>query len=205
MVLNFLTGFILFALAGCGAKKKEVSTVQEFTKKDSLGISRNSGNSQEFLKLVSNLNVSAVTKIDDQNQKTTIKKTISPINPNVPAIYTDSDGKKHDLNNASYVEETIIEKNNTKSENSQKSQRSDVSELKRKTATKATVKTKVGAQNRKNDRLEKVNRDSWHFPFGFWLIIAAVVSSILIYLNKRFQWVKYVTTFIVKLFQIRKK
>lgn len=201
LVLLLFTALLFLPLVGCGAKKSESQKIEEISKIDYAGIFRNSGNSEEFLKSLWNLESNSITKVDDQNEKTTTKKTFKPQNPNAPATYVDGDGKKHELNNAIYTEETIVEKNNKKSENSQKSQKSLNQDLQKKVAFNKDQELKRKAEATKIAEAEKLNRDSWHLPFWIWLILIIIVFLILWYLNKRF----HVTTFIAGLFQFRKK
>lgn len=113
---------IVYITNACGARKSESEKTEKTEKLDYSGFFRNSGNSQEFLKSISYLTAFSVSKVDDQNLKTTTKKTFTPQNPKVPASYIDPEGKKYELNNTAVTEETIIEKNNKKSEKSEKSE-----------------------------------------------------------------------------------
>jgi hypothetical protein len=189
----------------CGAKKKEATKKEEILKTDYSGLFRSYGNSEELLKDISYLTAYSITKVEDQNLTITTKKTFTPQNPNIPASYIDGDGKKYDLNNTAVTEETIIEKNNKKSENYQNFQKSENSELQKKENITSVQKIKLNTEHKKVDDQLKVNRDALHLTFWGWLFIAIVVLIILAYLNKRFGWFKYVTSFVVELFQIRKK
>jgi lipopolysaccharide export LptBFGC system permease protein LptF len=191
---------VLF-IVSCGAKKSKSSKKLEESKTEFLGIVRNSGNSDKFLKTSSNLNSFSVTVIDDQNQKITKTNTYKSINPDAPASYIDGDGKMHELNNAEVTEKTIIEKNNRKSENSENSQKSDNSDLLKKENYNTDQEIKINAETKKIDQADKSNRDQWQLPFWIWLILAIIVFLIMRYLNNRF----HVTTFVAGLFQFRKK
>lgn len=196
---------LIILVNSCGAKKRESSKKEEILKTDYSGFFRNSGNSSEFQQSDLNLQISTLTKVDDQNQKVTTKKIIKPIDSNTPASYIDSEGKKHQLNNTEITEETIVEKNNKKSENSQNSQEILKSISEKDENFKYDQNIVINAENKKVDEAIKSDKKQWQLPWFFWLIIAVIILFVFRYLNKQFHWIKYVTEFIPKLFQIRKK
>lgn len=208
-VLRICLWVIAFAILAqcysCGARKKEATKKEETSKTDFSGLFRNSGNSQEFLKSITYSTAFSVSKVDDQNLKTTTKKTFTPQNPNAPASYIDAEGKKYELNNTAVTEETIIEKNNKKSENSGNSQKSENSEVQKKENFDSNQNIQIKTEDKKLDDQIKLNRDAWHLPFWIWIVIATLIVLLLAFLNKRFGWVKYVTAFVAGLFQFRKK
>ena len=205
-IFLWVIAFSIIALCySCGARKKEESKKEEISKTNYAGFFRNSGNSQEILKSISYLNSYSVLKVDDQNLKTTTKKTFTPLNPNIPASYVDGDGKKYELNNSAVTEETIVEKNNKKSENSENYQNYQNSEVQKKENFDSNQNIQITTEGKKIDDQLKVNRDALHLTFWGWLFIAIVVLIILAYLNKHFGWFKYVTGFVTGLFQFRKK
>jgi len=194
-----------FILNSCGSVKKDSSKTEEVAKQDYSRFFRNSGNTEELFKSINYSSNLTLNKVNDQSEKMSTKKTIKPNNPNFPASYTDSNGKKYELNNATVTEETIVEKTNKKTENSGNSQNSENSEWKKNQRFDSIQKIKIKESQKKIAEAAKLDREEWHFPYWIWLVLAAIISLILAFLNKRFGWVKYVTALISRLFQIRKK
>lgn len=198
--------FSIVALCySCGSVKKDSSKKEEISKQDYSGFFRNSGNTEELFKSINYSSNLTLNKVNDQSEKVSTKKTIKPHNPKLPASYIDSNGKKYELNNATVTEETIVEKTNKQTENSGNSQNSQNSEWKRKKSFDSIQKIKMENEQKRIAEALKLDREEWQFPFWIWLIIAAIISLVLAFLNKRFGWVKYVTAFVSGLFQIRKK
>lgn len=178
---------VLTSILSCGTRKKDTAERKVTVQTEFSGISRNSGNSQEILNSVANLQTKSVTKVDDQNQKVTSKKTFSPINPALPASLTDENGKKYDLINASYTQEETIEKNNKKSENSQDSREllkvKSEKIIEKKGELKAIIK-----HDAKSDEAElHVDRKASSLWNLFWLLIPVILILLVVALWKKYK------------------
>lgn len=205
LVLMLLTALLFLPLVGCRAKKTESQKKEEIKTQDFSGIFRNSWNSYEFLDFEKNLKINSLTTFDEENETTTISKKYSPINSAIPASFIDENGKKQELNNTNYTEEKKTEKNKRNSQNSQNSQEILKSESKKKLNASESEEIKKKAAAKKSAEADKVDIQQWKFPLWIWIVIILIVMLVLAYLAKRFGWLKYVTAFVSRLFQIRKK
>lgn len=178
---KFIIGFIIvlvLIIGSCSSRKTETEKKQEVTKQEISGIFRNSGNSDKIENSVSTITTSSLTTINDQIQKTTTKKVFRPLNPRLPASFTDESGKKFDLNNSSYTEETTTEKNNFKSENSrnseelQKKLQHKKSDFKKDSSIKAADKKNITDNNKKTDN------GQWSYWNVLWLLIPVIIWKV---------------------------
>ena len=174
---------ISIALNSCSSKKKTTETHKEEVKME------HSENSEKSENSSLNVELDIVTKVDDKTKTTTTKKTATPIDPTKPASVVGSDGKKHELNNASLTEEITTEEKN------KQTNISDTSEIvqKKETAVKAES---IESTSAKNTDI-KADLDKSGFNFWSWLWVAGVIiiGIGLLYLNNRFKLLKRVTAF----------
>lgn len=156
-----------FAFNSCGARKSEKARTEE-TIETEIAYKSKIDKSEV---LDSNVKKSETTIVDDQNQTTTVKKTMEPVDPEKPSSYTDDTGKKKELNNAKETIETTTKKNNTKTE-------SDIK-------TNASVKTdkkdfeqkdlKINQDIVKKDEEINVDRKAWSIWNIAWLLLVIPV------------------------------
>ncbi len=189
--LNFVLLWVLAILFGianssCSSKKKITEVNKEEIKIENSQESENSEKSE------TNVKVDIVTKVDDKTKTTSVKKTYSPIDATKPASVTDPDGKKHDLNNASIIEETTTKEANKKTEHS------DNSEIFRKKEATAKAKAKEKAAIEILARKEDLDKSGFNFWSWLWVIGIIIIGIGLLYLNNRFKLIKRVTAFFVK-------
>ena len=185
IVLILFCVLMVLPFLGCSSRKKTLEENKEEIKIDNSSNSENSSNSN------SNIKVNNVTVVDDKNQTVTVKKTYSPVDATKPASVTDPSGKKHDLNNADYTEETTTQKNDTKIRNSSNSENSSNSSAKSKASGKAKITCKKENSN--------LDLDSSGMSFGswFWIGLFIIIVLLIIYLNHRFKLVERVTSLFV--------
>jgi hypothetical protein len=162
---------IVYITNSCGARKSESEKTEISEKQDFSGFFRNSGNSEEFLKSINYTTAFSVAKVDDQNLKTTTKKTFTPQNPKVTASYIDPDGKKYELNNTAVTEETIIEKNNKKSEKSEKSEVVRKTDQEKRTQQKAEMQARLKAAAEIAAAKKNTNRQESSLWKWLWLLV----------------------------------
>lgn len=184
LVMLLLIGFLLvLPFMGCSSRKKTTEENKQEIKIENSSNSENSENSE------TNIKTKIEVIVDDKNQTVTTKKTYSPVDATKPASVIDPSGKKHDLNNANYTEETTTQKNNTQSRNSDNSEEFRKKESSGKNEIKGKVAGKLA--------IEKMDLDKSGFSFGswFWLVLLIIIALVLIYLNYRFKLIKRVTSF----------
>lgn len=189
--LNFILLWVVAILLGianssCSSKHKTTEVNKEEI------IIENSENSENSEKSETNVKVAVETKVDDKTQIVSVKKTYSPVDATKPASVTDPAGKKHDLNNASLIEETITEKKDLITKHSDNSEEFQ----KKQAVAKGNSKGRAAAKNEAG----KLDLDKSGFNFWTWFLIIGIViiGIVLVYLNYRFKWIKRVTTFFVK-------
>jgi hypothetical protein len=191
-LFQILYGYVLFWVVivcvinvaiGCSSRKKTTEENKQDIKIENSSNSQNSENSE------ANIKTKIEVVVDDKNQTVTTKKTYSPVDATKPASVIDPTGKKHDLNNANYTEETTTQKNNSQSRNS------DNSEEFRKMESSGKKETTVQASGK--SAIEKMDLDKSGFSLGswFWLVLLIIIAIGLIYLNYRFKLIKRVTAF----------
>ena len=171
------------ANSSCSSKKK----ITEVNKEEI--VIENSSNSENSEKTETNVKVDIVTKVDDKTKTVTATKTWTPIDSSKPAIMTDPEGRKHDLNNVVYKEETTTEHKDLKKENSDNSEQS----LKKASTAKAASKGKATIEN--GSKKEDLDKSGFNFWSWFWLIGIVIIGIGILYLNHRFKLLKRVTAF----------
>ena len=177
---------IVLIVCSCSSKKKTTEVNKEEIKIENFQNSEKSENTE------TNVKVDIVTKMDDKSKTVSVKKTYLPVDASKPASVTDPDGKKHDLNNASLIEETTTELKDKKTENSDNSQKFQKKESAGKVETK-------GSATAKNEVVKRtLDKSGFTFWSWFWMIGIVIIGIILVYLNYRFKWFKRVTTFFSK-------
>ena len=174
------------ANSSCSSKKKIKEVNKEEIKIE------NSQKSEILDNTQTNKKVDVVTKVDDKTKTVTTKKTMLPIDNTKPASFTDPDGKKHDLNNASFTEETITEEVNKKTE------QSDNSEQFHKKAIVAKAKAKEIAAVEILAKKEDLDKSGFNFWSWLWVAGIIIIGIGLLYLNHRYSLIKRVTAFFSK-------
>ena len=189
-IIRFSTLVISIAIGittySCSSKKKIKEVNKEEIKIE------NSQKSEKSEKSETNIKVDIVTKVDDKTKTVSVKKTYSPIDATKPASVTDPQGNKHDLNNASIIEETITELKDLITKHSDNSQqfRKKESEAKAKSKGKASVKIIA--------RKEDLDKSGFNFWNWLWVLAIIIIGIGLLYLNNRFKLLKRVTAFFTK-------
>ena len=171
------------AMNSCSSKKKTTEVNKEEIKIENFQESENSEKTE------TNVKVDVVTKVDDKTKTVSVKKTYAPIDATKPASVTDPEGKKHDLNNASLIEETITELKaliKLHSDNSEEFRKKE-SAAKAKAKGKATIEILA--------RKEDLDKSGFNFWGWLWMIGIVIIGIGLLYLNHRFKLLKRVTTF----------
>ena len=106
---------IAIAINSCGTTQKKVQEQTKLQEKELLVVSDNSDNSSQ------NVSIKVTETKDAASQTVTVKKTYTPILPDKKAVAVDSQGKRVELDNASYTEETTTHQAQEKQRNSKKS------------------------------------------------------------------------------------
>ena len=183
-VLIWVIAILLgIANSSCSSKTKLTEINKEEIKIENFQESENSEKTE------TNVKVDVVTKVDDKTKTVSVKKTYAPIDATKPASVTDPEGKKHDLNNASLIEETITELKaliKLHSDNSEDFRKKE-SAAKEKAKEKAAIEILA-----RKDDLEKSGFNFWGW---LWMIGIVIIGIGLLYLNHRFKLLKRVTTF----------
>ena len=183
-VLIWVIAILLgIANSSCSSKTKLTEINKEEIKIENTQESENSEKTE------TNVKVDVVTKVDDKTKTVSVKKTYAPIDATKPASVTDPEGKKHDLNNASLIEETITELK------ALIKLHSDNSEDFRKKESAAKEKAKEKAAIEILARKDDLDKSGFNFWTWFWVIGIVIIGIGLLYLNHRFKLVKRVTAF----------
>ncbi len=186
-ILFWVIVFVLaFAISSCSAKKKSHQSDVAEIKAEHSQNSQNSNNSDTNVKL------DIKTKVDDKTKTVSTAKTWTPVDATKPASMTDPEGKKHELNNTVYKEETTTENKDTKTDNSDNSQAFQ----KNNAAGKAESKGSTATKNEVVD--DSLDKSGFNFWSWLWMAGLILVVILLLYLNNRFKLIKRVTTFFSK-------
>lgn len=183
MVVVYL---LLVIFSGCSAKKKNHQSDLEEVKIENSQKSENSDN------LDTNVKLDIKTKVDDQSKVVSTIKTWSPVDPTKPASMTDPEGKKHDLNNAIYQEQTTTE------QKSKKTETADNSNLAQKKRAVGKAESKGSTAAKKEVVNDTLDRSGFNFWSWLWMAGLIIVVIVLFYLNNRFNLIKRVTAFFSK-------
>ena len=174
MVLPFL---------GCASKKKDSSSEMELHSNTELQTSEGGAT------IGTNTNVVTDIKKSASSSGSTIERNYKPVDPAKPSSVTTPDGKKYVLDNAEINEkETTHYKNESSSEN--------------KVDTSSSTANYWGKDSSfiKLEDIHSTNNNSSErsgFNFWSWLWVLALIIIVIIlnYLNNRFKWFSYVTSF----------
>lgn len=177
---------MVLPFTGCSAKKKSHESDVQKIKIENSENSENSNNSE------SNVRLDIKTKVDGKSKIISITKKWSPIDATKPASMTDPDGKKHDLNNVVYTEETTTE---DKTQNTVHSDNSDVFQKKEAKAKNKSKGKTVAKKALVNEDLSVKGFSSWSW---LWMILILLIIAALAYVNNRLNVWKRVTSFFFK-------
>jgi hypothetical protein len=119
----------------------------------------------------SNVKKSEVKTENKQEQTTTVKKTVEPIDPTKPASYVDENGNKKELNNSKETTETTTE--NKKTDTKVKTD----SEENTKNAKKESEAKDIKAKEDTAKKAEEIHvkRDAWSLWNLAWLLVPVVI------------------------------
>jgi len=175
LVICLLLSFIWFLCSSCGARKAESTKIKESAKAEFSDKSKSEQAEQIESKSETNVKKSEHIIISDNNQSQTIIETVEPIDPTKPATYKDKNGNIQELNNAKATIQTIIQKNNTKTDAQAKTESLVKSENKtnKKGSENKDIKAKVAAKNIAETK--HVDREAWSIWNIFWLLIPAAL------------------------------
>lgn len=164
-ILAILLGLIM---SSCGARKAEKERAEESAKNEIADNSKYKKSEETEAKSEVNIKKSEELIINDQDQTTTVKEVLEPVDNTKPASYKDKDGKLQELNNAKKTTETTTKNNNTKIKGSTKTESSE--KVDEKAKKKESVKNDIKAKSdtKKVSKNISVNRDAWNL---LWLLI----------------------------------
>ena len=178
--------WIAIAVNSCGSTKKHLQEQSVFKQNEST-VTKEQSELQE-----SNVKVETSKFTDAVANTVTIKKTYTPILPDKKAVAVDSQGKRVELDNASYTEETTTHQTQEKQRNSKKSE-----EFHQKaTTSKSQIKAKEKEKTKELDKV--VDRSRISFSVWIWLLLIAIALLVVIYLKYRFKWISNVTAYFKK-------
>lgn len=166
--------FVLFAVYGCGARKKDKTHNEESVLVENLEKGFEKSKEQSNIKTDVDIKVNQVTG--------TVTKTtkIKPLDNTKQATVTDKQGKKIVLNNAE-IEETET----TTNQNTQSHGKVNTTSDTKKEATKQSEALKKAATKKTADSLN-VKRESGGWSVILWLVIGLIVAIWLIWKYGRF-------------------
>lgn len=167
LLATMLVVSLLILFCSCGARQAEKKRTEESSKTELTNFSKidKSENTE------SNIKKSESVIINDQDQTTTIEETVEPLDASKSASYTDSTGKKQELNNAKKTIKTTVKNNNTKTESAAKTEASV--KIDKKESEAKNSKTKAVAEKKANDL--NIKRDAWSLWNLSWLLVPIVV------------------------------
>lgn len=93
--------FFVFVFSSCGARKVEKKQIKEETEKKEKIVVEND------ITATDNITITSKSFVIDSTKEIITTKTYKPMNPSLPATFTDSKGKKQELNNTEYTESEI--------------------------------------------------------------------------------------------------
>ena len=177
---------IAIAVNSCGTAKKKIQEQTKLQEKELLVVSDNSDNSSQ------NVSVKVTETKDAASQTVTVKKTYTPILPDKKAVAVDSQGKRVELDNASYTEETTTYQAQEKQRNSKNSEEFHQKAI----ISKSQIKTKEKEKTKELDKV--VDRSTISFSVWIWMLLIAIALLVVIYLKYRFKWISNVTAYFKK-------
>ena len=169
--LMMLLIVIIFTFSGCGTVKKDTTRTEEVTKTEIEDKSKNDKSEIAETNGETNIKKSQQLTVNDQDQTTSKKEVLEPIDATKPASYVDENGKKQELNNAKKTTETTTKKNNTKTEASTKNDTSKKVAGKSIKKESADNNIKVKGAAKKAAEEIQVDRKTWSIWNFLWLLI----------------------------------
>jgi len=160
-----------FAMNSCGARKVDKNRLEEETKTELTDTSKLAEIGNSETKTETNVKKSETVAVNDQDQTTTVKEILEPLDASKPASYTDKDGKKQDLNNAKKTTETTTKNNNTKTDISANTESVNKSEAKAKKAISVKNDIAKKADTKKVSEDIKIDREAWSVWNLLWILI----------------------------------
>ncbi|MCG9792467.1 hypothetical protein [Flavobacterium algicola] len=191
-VINYIVLSLVFILVlSCGARKADKSKTSEVVKSEIIDKSK----SDKSENVESNVKTTEATTINNQDQTTTVKKTVEPVDPTKPASYIDEKGVKKELHNSKEVTETTTRNNNTQTQ--VKSQIENSVKTDKKEALQNNKKEVSDVK--KENKESSTERQAWNPYHLIWIfiIIAAIVWLIWRYKTNIFGIKKIVVVLIV--------
>ena len=184
-MLFLVVVLIVLPFFGCASKKKNSSSEIELHTNTELQTSEGGAT------IGTNTNVVTEIKKSASSSGSTIERNYKPVDPTKPSSVTTPDGKKYVLDNAEINEkETTHTKNESSSEN---------------IADTSSGTANYWGKDSSFIKLEDIhlqsnntmNRSGFNFWSLLWVLVIIIIVIILNYLNNRFKWVSYVTSFFV--------
>ncbi|WP_396177439.1 hypothetical protein [Flavobacterium sp.] len=161
-------GFLLIILwmTSCSTRKVESSTVKKENEAERLEVER------KDLEVKENSNVKVTKDVTETEDTTTEKKTYSPVDPTKPSSFTDDNGSKKELNNASYTEEKTTSKKNKKG-----TTKADLSQSK---TTKDKGLKSNGTRAKSKEAVKGKNASRTYFSW-WWLLLLLIPIGIYVF------------------------
>lgn len=172
LIALWVFAIICGILNSCGAKKSTNTESEELVKTELSDNSKNETVEQSTIILDTNVKKNENIVVDNQDKTTTIEETIEPIDPKLPASYTDKEGKRQSLDNTKKTTKSTTKNNNTKSKSEIKEEvliQSKASSAKKNSDHK-NIKDK--AEVKKGNETSTLDRKAWSIWNFAWLLLA---------------------------------
>lgn len=175
---------ILVMLYGCSSKQKALTETKVEIKKETTLYSVGSSKSKSELQSEANTKAQEIEKVQETEYEGAVGDSLT---------VTEKDGEGKVLKETTYKG-----KGKLKSKSSEKTKTTDSQEKKSETkqdAIQVSLKKKAAEEKKEADKKLNVNREGISFGFKLWLLVAVIIGGLVFYLNNRFKWVSYVTSF----------
>lgn len=182
-VFKLFMVWLLVSCLGCASKKKNSSSEIELHTNTELQTSEGAAT------IGTNTNVVTDIKKSASSSGSTIERNYKPVDPSKPSSVTTPDGKKYVLDNAEVTEKETKQSKKESSEKAIQDTSSSTANYWGKDSSFIKLEDIHSTNNNSSERSS--------FNFWSWLWVLALITIVIIlnYLNNRFKWISYVTSF----------